>query len=72
MTPAAGVFNYEEQGKILIKSSTILARTIFKNKYGMKDITEKMGAAQKFKPEFFEANEDYWGRVLYENRTALE
>ena len=66
------VYNYEETGTILIKSKTILGRTLFKNKYDMKELTTIMGTDKKFKDEFFKANPEYWGRTLYENRTILE
>lgn len=67
-------FNFEEKDTIIMKSSTTLGRTIFKEKYNMLNLTQMMEpkADKKFKPEFFKANEAYWGRELYENRTALE
>ena len=38
----------------------------------MKELIQKMDADKTFKPEFFKAHEEYWGKELYENRTALE
>lgn len=66
------VYNFEETGTLLIKSKTILGRTLFKNKYNMTELTNKTGVVKKFKPEFFKNNPTYWGRELYENRTILE
>lgn len=68
----AVAFNYEQNGTIEIKVAKVLDILIFGKKYNMQSLIQKMKADHKFKAEFFEANPDYSGKELYENRTALE